>query len=481
MSHKPDFETMFNPRSVTVIGTSAKTTMSSNGTSFIKYYRELGFSGRIYPIHPTASQILDLPAYPNVGSLPEAADLAIVSVPARVVPQILEECADASIRNIQIFTAGFRETGESEGIVLEKEIERIAKERCLSVIGPNCLGLYVPKAGLAICGKLPKESGPVGFISQSGGMLNEVSRYCKGLGIRFSKAVSIGNATVLDSTDFLEYFADDPETQIIGMYLEGIGDGRKLTKLVGEINPRKPVVVLKGGLTESGARAVASHTGALAGSEAIWDAFFRQTGATRVDSQEELLDMLVAFRFMLPLRGRGLAVLSTGGGLSVSGADTCAREGLETPTLSEPVLRGLREFVPDVGFSIRNPLDVGLVMRNIPLLDRTLKLLGADPRIAGFLVCLMTGMGFYGDQDDPEEDRQYAKFVGEFGRDNAFHKPLAMVLRSPGDEVNEEIRRIRLHADLTNAGVAVFPSLSRAARALRKVVQYHEFLGSLHQ
>ncbi|MDO8673847.1 MAG: hypothetical protein Q7O66_20750, partial [Dehalococcoidia bacterium] len=300
--------------------------------------------------------------------------------------------------------------------------------------------------------------------------------YSGGIGLSYSKVVSIGNATMLDSTDFLEYFADDPETEIIAMYLEGIGDGRKLTRLVREINQKKPVIILKGGLTESGARAVASHTGSLAGSEAVWDAFFRQTGAVRVDSLEELMDVTVAFRFLIPLHGRRFAVLSGGGGMSVAGADSCAREGLETPTLSEKTLSSLREFIPEAGFSVRNPLDVGMVLRNTPLLEKTLNLLGDDSRIDGYLVCLMTGMSFVGDQDDPDLDKSYANVVGRFGRENAYRKPVAMVLRSPGHVKSEEALRMRLHAALVKEGVAVFPTLSRAARALSKFAQYHEFI-----
>ncbi|MDO8673681.1 MAG: CoA-binding protein, partial [Dehalococcoidia bacterium] len=176
MPHRPDYETMFNPKSVAIIGASTRpaTGNGPNGSNFINTYRELGFAGRIYPVNPKASEILGLKAYPNIGSLPEIPDFVIISVPVKLVPQTLIECADAGVKNIHIFTAGFRETGEAEGIELERQIKKIATERELSVIGPNGMGLYVPKVGICTWAKAPKESGPIAFISQSGGIANEL-------------------------------------------------------------------------------------------------------------------------------------------------------------------------------------------------------------------------------------------------------------------------------------------------------------------
>ena len=200
-------------------------------------------------------------------------------------------------------------------------------------------------------------------------------------GIYFSKVISFGNVLFLDSTDFLEYVAAEPETGIICMYLEGVRDGRRLAQLVREVNKTKPVIVWKGGLTKWGAKAVASHTGSLGGEREIWDAFYRQTGAVRVDTMDELLDVTMTFLYLDPLSSRRLALLGAGGGNSVAGADVCAREGLELPTLSQKTLNELRSFIPPEGTSIRNPLDIGLVIRNIEFLLRALEPVAADPVI----------------------------------------------------------------------------------------------------
>lgn len=219
-----------------MVGVSSETRRGTGrgfgGGSFINSFLELGFKGRIYPVNPKADEIMGLKSYPTVSAIPEPVDLVVVSVPARALPGVLEDCAAADARNIHVFTSGFEETGEPERIELGRRVREIAAREQLRIIGPNCMGLYVPRAGIGTFDHLPRQSGPVAFVSQSGGHCNWYTHNGPDYGVHFSKAISFGNAYVLDSTDYLEYLAGDPETDIICMYLEGVKDGRKLLKQV---------------------------------------------------------------------------------------------------------------------------------------------------------------------------------------------------------------------------------------------------------
>ncbi|MDY6842836.1 MAG: CoA-binding protein, partial [Thermodesulfobacteriota bacterium] len=266
-----DFNRAFNPKAIAVVGVSAIDPDSLpkgrflGGLGFVQNLKERGFSGRIYPINPKAKEIAGLKVYPNVASVPEPVDLVVVAVPAKALASVFEDCIAANAKNIHVFTAGFEETGEEEGKRLGQEIKEIAQRGGLRIVGPNCMGLYVPSARLAMWHEGCTQGGAVAFLSQSGRIAQDYVEYAQGCGIKFSKVISYGNALTLDCTDFLEYLAHDPETRIIGMYLEGLKDGRRLTEQIKKINSDKPVIIWKGGLTEPGSRAVSSHTASMAG------------------------------------------------------------------------------------------------------------------------------------------------------------------------------------------------------------------------
>lgn len=257
-------DVMTHARSVAVIG--ATRLKESGFPGMYGCMRNFGYPGKLYPINPNIDEIEGVKTYPNLAALPEPVDLVIISIPGPLVPNALKECIATGNKNIHIFTSGFKESGEEEGIRLQQEIEAIALEGGLRVVGPNCMGFYVPKTRLLTWTKASTESGPVALISQSGGNAQDFTNYLVSHhGIHFSKSISYGNALTLDSTDFLDYLAHDEDTKIITMYLEGVKDGPLLLNQVTEVNHKKPVIMYKGGLTESGARAVSSHTGSLAG------------------------------------------------------------------------------------------------------------------------------------------------------------------------------------------------------------------------
>ncbi|MFC2045639.1 acetate--CoA ligase family protein [Chloroflexota bacterium] len=478
MTWDTGLESAFYPKVVAMVGVSASAKRSDpwsppTGASFIRSYEDLGFRGNIYPVNPNATEILGYKTYPSVSSIPEPVDLVVVCVPAKAVPEVLEDCIKANTMNVQIFTSGFEETGEPDAIELGKKVRQIATDGNLRVIGPNCMGIYVPDAGIGNFDRLSTESGSVAFISQSGGHCNWYSHYGPNYGIRFSKVISFGNAYVLDSTDFLDYIADDPQTEIVCMYLEGIKDGRKLLKQVKEINRKKPVLLWKAGLTESGARAVSSHTASLAGQESIWHGFFAQTGAVSIDSLEEMAEMAMTFLHVKPISGRGVAIVALGGGTSVASADTCNREGLDVPALTEETQNKLKEFISLAGASVKNPMDTGRMFGNVTLLQKELELVLDDPQIDMLIIMPHIDWAI---PSGPEEVDRLVNFLADFAKNNPYNKPVVIVFHSFANDPREGELRARLQIEFPNKGVAVYRSLAKASRALAKFSAYHRFL-----
>ncbi len=465
-------EIMVHPRSIAVVG-AARTKVGAFPGMF-GCIRNFGFPGKLYPINPNAAEIDGVTAYPSLAALPEPVDLVVVSVPAPLVPATLRECAATGNKHIHIFSSGFKETGESEGIRLQEEMAQIARDAGLHVIGPNCMGLYVPASRLLTWTAASDQSGPLAFVSQSGGHAQDFTNYAASrFGLHFSKVVSYGNALTLDSTDFLPYLAQDEQTRIIAMYLEGVKDGRRLLEQITLINRSKPVILLKGGLTDSGARTVASHTGSLAGGEKIWRAFFRQTGAVPVASLEEMAEVALAFHHLGACRGRGVAVLGTGGGVGVAAADSCARAGLNLPALSPGLMEKLRKYIPPAGNMIRNPIDAHILLLNLELLGPTIELLAAEDALDMFIISLHLDW-LYGIEDGAHLER-IVDYIAHEARKHTAGKPLAVVWRQyqPNDAIKNG--RKRLERSLLAAGVPVYKGLDRAVRAMAKVADYHLF------
>jgi acyl-CoA synthetase (NDP forming) len=476
MVWNPGLAKAFHPETIAIVGVSSEAKRGApwvpGGPSFITSHERLGFRGRLYPVNPKTSEVLGYKAYPTVSSIPEPIDLVIVAVPARILPAVLEDCIKADARNIHAFTSGFEETGEPEGIELGRKVRETAERGQLRLIGPNCMGLYVPSARIGTFDELPRESGSVAFLSQSGGHCNWYAHYGPNYGIYFSKVISFGNAYVLDSTDFLEYLATDPETKIICLYLEGVKDGEKLLRQVREINRIKPVILWKAGLTDHGSKAVASHTASLAGQEAVWRGFFAQTGAVPVFSLEEMAETAMSFLYLRPPKGKRAAVLGLGGGTSVAAADTCSREGLEVPSLSQSTQDELKKFISLAGASIRNPLDTGLVFRNVSSLKREMELVIVDPMIDMIIIMPHLDMARHAGL---EQVTLMVEYLLDFARNNSSGKPVALVFHSFANDPWENELRTKLKVELPNKGVPVYSSLAGASRALARLAEYYRF------
>lgn len=465
-------DAMLAPRSVALIG--AKRAQDESWQNLMVMITSYGYTGRLYPINPRAAEIEGHRAYPSLRDVPEKVDLVIVAVAAPRVPAALEDCIATGNRNVHIFAAGFKETGEAEGLRLQQQIEEIAVRGGLHVMGPNCMGLFNPALRLTTWLPAPTRTGSVAFVSQSGGHAGDLAVLAERSGIYFSKAISYGNALTLDSTDFLEYLEHDDETEIICLYLEGVRDGGRLVRTVAAINRRKPVLIMKGGLTESGARAVASHTGSLAGGAHLWETLFRQTGAIKVTSLEEMTDVLLALRHLGTSAGRRAAVIGTGGGIGVWAADSLAREGIELPPLAEKTQAELRAFIPEAGNIIKNPVDAGEAFTDFALLERALRIIAADPLVDTLVVTIP--LDWFFDVAAGKHVAELARYLAGPAREHTGGKPCLVSWRRYRTGAAIEQVEATLYETLVSGGVPVYEGLPRLAFALARVVEYHEFL-----
>ena len=468
--NQTDFQMIFNPTRIAIVGVSTGN-YKFGGMSFLLKLQEAGYAGELYPINPRADRIGDLTAYPDLLSLPEVPDLAIVCVAARHVPSILKDCARIGLRHIHILTSGFKETGLPEGKQLEEQIVGIAKSSNLRIIGPNCMGPYCPASNLTAWGAIPGLSGSVGIISQSGGLTQRLTEYLCSLGIGVAKAVSFGNAAVLDSTDFLEMMADDDSIGCIAMYLESVTDARALLRMVRKANRKKPVILWKGGESDAGAATAASHTGGMAGSRKLWDAFCRQCGVVRVRSMNEWADAITALSLLPPPAGKGVFLIGGGGGNSVAYSDTFNREGFEIASLSEASMAFLRESVPTAGSIAGNPLDMWQTFIDAGYLARVLELGYQDPGVAVIVVDRLILRAAYHIPNVADPTPEIISFL----KNRQPPKPTVLTIDSDGGDPDLAVAGARLRTQFCDAGIPAYPSAKRAARALSHLRQYHNW------
>lgn len=469
MSWNHEFDVVFNPNVVAVVGASRRK-RGDFDDDYLSRLLRAGFPGRIYPVNPKADSIRGYKSYPSVSSIPEAIDLVVISTPANAVPGILEDCITKGARNIFIYTAGFEETGEVRGEELGDQVKSIAQRGNLRIVGPNCMGVCVPKNKISTITEVPAEAGSVAFLSQSGGHASEFISYGREFGLGFSKVISFGNAYTLESTDFLEYLATDDDTKIICMYLEGLRDGSRFFRLARKINQQKPIIIWKGGLTTLGARTANSHTASLAGHNEIWEAFFKQTGIIKVSSLAEMADVAMTFNCLKPPKGRRAALVVGGGGISVAAADDCSRMGIELPVLTEKTISELKAFIRVAGMIFQNPLDLWEILRDQQALKKTLKIVTTDPLID--LIIIMQSFDTYRRLEEGIGLR-VAQSLVEFAADRANRKPLAVVIRSRGSDSHIGKEVIEFRNKLLNSRIPVYRNLTRAAQALAKFMKYH--------
>lgn len=344
-----NLDDIFFPRNVAVIGASP--------TNFYTVALMQGnLRDHLYLVNPNYTEIHGRRSYASILDIEGPVDYVILALPVAHVLDIVKACVRKGVKAIQSFTSGFGETGLADGLKLESELASLVRGK-VRLIGPNCMGIYCPKSGLSFNPASTHEAGHIGVISQSGTFAQFFIHAGRPRNVKISKMVSYGNGVDLDCPDFLEYLADDPDTLVIALYVEGTSDGRRLLSALEYAAHKKPVIALKGGVTREGGRVAASHTGALAGTGKMWSAMFKQAGAVQVDDFEDLLNLTVALEGPPLPAGNGVSIITYSGGFSVVQSDMCVKSGLAVPPLSPPAVERLREFVPTSGTMIGNPLD----------------------------------------------------------------------------------------------------------------------------
>ncbi len=348
-------DSLFRPRSIAIIGASREE--KKVGHAVLKNLILAGYKGDIYPVNPRAREILGIRSYSSLKEINSSVDQIVVAVPPPLVVETLREAVETGVKTAVIITAGFRETGP-EGLRLEEELKEIAKRGNIRILGPNCLGIINTAIGLnATFAAGTPPAGKISFFSQSGALGIAILDWAIGNNMGISKFISLGNKIDLTELDFLEYFLNDPETEVILGYIEDVSDGRRFLEVAKRATKLKPVILIKSGGTEHGARAASSHTGALAGSEIAFETAFRQTGIIRARSIQKLFDLALAFSSGRLPEGNRLLIITNAGGPGILAADAAEREGLDLPLLKKETIDELKKGLPG-NASLYNPVDI---------------------------------------------------------------------------------------------------------------------------
>ncbi|MBI5115321.1 CoA-binding protein [Candidatus Poribacteria bacterium] len=466
-----DFRSIFQPRSVAVIG--ASNDASKFGGQYYFALRARAYSGKLFAVNPKVPDIDGVPTYMRMQDIPDEVEFAVVAVPAAHVVQAIADCAEKRVRVVEILTAGFGESGTPEGARWENEIIEIARRNGTRIIGPNCFGVYSPESALTLLPGIdfPKEGGPVGILSQSGGVTSFLMRKAIGLGVRFSKVISYGNGCDLNEIDFLSYFEADEQTKIVVAYLEGVSDGKRLLELVKKTTLKKPVIIWKGGLSKMGSRAVASHTASLGGKKEIWDGFFRQTGAIPAVGTDDLLDMMIGFGCLPGFQGRRVSVVGGGGAITVAAADALDQVGLSIPEFSVKTQQAIRACLPPTGNSVKNPIDVGTPVYLPHILKPVLEAAASDSAVEAVIVEQWVSNYM------PVFVEELADVIPSVKKSSG--KPFIATMPEPSAssetiEIEDTRRKYREH--YLRHGIPVFDTLQRAATTLGRIVRYNEFV-----
>jgi acyl-CoA synthetase (NDP forming) len=465
---------IFHPRAVALVGAPSGKSRGGGSSGFLTSLVDLNFQEKhgLYPVNPRADVIAGFKAYPTLLDCPDDVDHVISLIPARAVPVLVDHAIEKGVRSVHFFTAGFSETGDPEMAALEREMVGKLTDAGIRVLGPNCMGLYVPSARLAFMNNFPAEPGNIMFVSQSGANAGDVVRGLGDRGARFSKVISFGNGADLRAHHFFDYAITDDETELVTSYMEGVQDGRRVFATLKALAAVKPVILLKGGLTGAGARAAHSHTGSLAGSTQIFDAMCRQVGAWRAETMDDLQDVSIAVTTRLrDVQGRGVALIGGGGGVAVLSADALAMAGLEVPPTPAATKRRLAEFIPVAGTSVNNPIDTNMGSEDVA--DRTIQIMGEAKNIDVIITNASFGRWPNGDDvpRDPEGARAKAREQAErLARlQDEAGVPIVVLTRNAPPELVEPFLE-----EAYRRGLAAFPTIHRAARAISAIVDWRE-------
>ena len=461
-------DSLLRPRSVAIVGATER-----SRPDFVTGLRELGFKGDLYVVNPRYPEVHGLKSYSSITEVPGPVDYAICAIPAPAVPGLMDDCARKGVKLVHVYTGRFGETGRPQEAELERDVLRRARKGGVRIIGPNCMGLYSPSMGIGWTDDFPTQSGSIGLASQSSFAAHDFILLAKSRGLRFSKVIGYGNALDFNECDFLEYFTEDPETKVIMMYIEGVKEGPRFLRTLRKATDAKPVILIKGGMGEAGARAAASHTASLAGSTRTWMAAINQAGAITVNSLEEMMDYAVSFTFLGPIAGPNVGISGSGGGPSVLGADQCEAEGLKVVPLPEEIRQELKSKDIPIWDWIGNPVD--MTMTGGTVSPGQLLSMMAQNRNFDLLIAIMGEPHYQKRQAGATADA----FLQRFGLLQIKEKPVLVVVPDKSLDIDQyESPITRLMSDirtrLTAAGIPVYPSMARAARSARMLIDYYK-------
>lgn len=455
---------IFRPRSLAVIG--ASTQVEKWGHRMVVRPLNTGYRGMIYPVNPNSREIAGIRSYPSISSLPAGIDLAVITLPAAMVPEALEECLRHGIRGAVVISAGFAEANQ-EGEKLQQELARLAKAAGVPLVGPNCMGLWSSLVNLNLAFEEAPNPGSIAFISQSGTLGNYLMLLAKGKGYGFNGFISIGNQALLEVSDYLEYFGRDEGTRAIILYIEGLQDARRFREIARKVVQKKPVLVYKAGRFAVGARAALSHTASLAGNDAVFEALCKQTGLIRCYDPLHTFDMAVALSSQPLPRGNRVAIISGGGGYCVTMAEAAASYGLDVPQLdpadSEKIKKLLYPFAPQPW----NPIDAAADVRPMTYARALDILLGLD-YIDGILMMIPFMFSFQLRSTASVRELMDATEI-ICGLPAKYRKPL-MGNTIPSVAVGPALELFK------KAGIPFFATQDESARAMHGLVRYYQFL-----
>ncbi len=472
---------LFYPKSVAVIG--ASNNPAKWGFSILNDLLVKGFKGDLYPVNKNEEKISGMTCYRSVKDVPKTVDLAVIAVPAQIVPTVMKECAEKGVKTAVIISAGFREAG-GEGEKLEEEVIRIARQGGMRFVGPNCFGIINPFSHLSTTGLMslyitphvPK--GSIAVITQSGNLGTFMLKLAFERGFGISKFVSSGNEADLHFEDYLEYMAEDPDAKVIIGYVEELREGRRFFEMAKEITERKPIVLLKAGRTKTGHKAAKAHTGALAGSDDVYDGCFKQAGVIRVGEIQDLFDVAVTLVSQPLPRGNRVGIVTGGGGFGVVATDICEELGLEIPPLTRETMQKLNQRLPP-RWSHSNPVDmVGTMEYSYVCIGTLLK----DENVDSVLAVSSVGSpSKIFDQIPPAIRDQLAEFAemmvewestrgvtGLIERIRKHEKPVILAAPPTSREESEAIKEFEKN------GIVVHPTPERAIRILAYITKYAE-------
>jgi len=478
------YRPVFYPKTMAVIG--ASNNIAKFGGAFIKTNLDYGFKGKIIPVNPKGGMIQGLQAYSSVEEIPDQVDFAVITVPSPYTLEAIHGCVKKGVKGAQILSAGFRESGP-EGEAIEKEVIKAAKEGGLKLIGPNCFGVHTPEVGLTLLPgfDFPTTPGSVGFFSQSGGGACDVVYSAVGRGVNFSVVISYGNACDIGATEMLRYFEEDPDTKVVGAYMEGVADGKSFFKALKSCASKKPVIIHKGGLSDQGPRGTVGHTGSMAGTKESWNAAIKSAGAVSANNMHDLTECLMAFNCLDGFTGGGVGIMAGGGARVVEGLDAASEYGFRVPEIDSETAAKIQSLLPSAGGRGGNPVDLASPHINPDMVNPMMDMLTEKDDI-GFLV--MYQMLFY----PMNMARKMRKLLGDKAPEAEYHegvvakaekiraetgKPLAVIMidvASDPEHFEMEHGRMKARSYYTSHGIPCFDTGYQAFSVLRRVAEYYK-------